>query len=398
MKRASPRRLWFYVTRRLGLRSYLHAPGDGRKYPQIPGKALLWAVLIGQLLREATFYGVESLVRSRLRRALGVGRKFGDDALAYFTERLDVTRCRAALVEVIQRAKRNKAFSGSRFIGLAVDGSTGGWRRKASCPLCRGRQNERGEIIDGYRHHLTLISVVGTELSLPFDVEPYGPGDSEYEAGQRLLRRAVKQLGARFADYVVVDGGFATAPFLHTAGDLGLPVVARLKENLPELLRAAVERFATQTPTAVFPHGTDRVEVWDAEDFDPWESLRWETVRVVRYRQRKANGEVVEAFWLTDLAMPEVDARTLFGLAKSRWEIENQGFNEAKNYHGLEHICRHQPNSMLVVWLLTLMAMTIDRLYRLRYLRRGTHKVLTPIELVRLLRANLSLPVVADSS
>ena len=46
-------------------------------------------------------------------------------------------------------------------------------------------------------------------------------------------------MGRRFADYVVADGEFATAPFLHTAGDLGLRVVARLKGNLPELSVAA---------------------------------------------------------------------------------------------------------------------------------------------------------------
>jgi len=51
--------------------------------------------------------------------------------------------------------------------------------------------------IVGYRHHLVLLSVVGTSLSLPVDVEPYGPDDSEYDAGQRLLRRAVDQLGRK---------------------------------------------------------------------------------------------------------------------------------------------------------------------------------------------------------
>jgi hypothetical protein len=34
-------------------------------------------------------------------------------------------------------------------------------------------------------------TVVGKGLSLPIDVEPYGPGDSEYAAGQRLLERMV---------------------------------------------------------------------------------------------------------------------------------------------------------------------------------------------------------------
>src|SRR5438128_197359 len=90
----------------------------------------------------------------------------------------------------------------------------------------------------GYAHQLATISVVGTGLSLPFDAEPYGPGDSEYAAGQRLLARAVSQLGARFADYLVVDSEYSTAPFLHAAARVGVPVVARLKSKLPALSRA----------------------------------------------------------------------------------------------------------------------------------------------------------------
>jgi hypothetical protein len=147
-----------------------------------------------------------------------------------------------------------------------------------------------------------LASVVGGDLILPVDVEPYGPGDSEYRAGQRLLARVRQNLGARFIHYVVVDGEFATAPFLHAAGKAGWPVVARLKENLPELLRAAEKRFRSRPPTLEFRDGTDRVEIWDADDFDPWESLQWETVRVLRYRQHKPDGDVVEAYWLTNLS------------------------------------------------------------------------------------------------
>lgn len=146
-------------------------------------------------------------------------------------------------------------------------------------------QSEK-EIV-GYRHHWSMISVVGTGLSLPFNVEPYGPGDSEHAAGQRLLRRAVANLGPRFADYVVVDGKFATAPFLHPADELGLKVVARLKDNLPELLAAAQKQFRSQEPKLSFRDSADRVEVWDGDDFDPWETLSRETVRVLRYRQLK---------------------------------------------------------------------------------------------------------------
>jgi hypothetical protein len=399
VKGPTPRRLRKYVAKCLGLKFYLQRPGDGRSQGRIPADALLWALLMGALLRRAAFAGIEALVRSRARRALDVSQRFGDDALAYFTERLDPAVTRRAAVTALRRAKRHKAFDDSRFIGLALDGTSAGRSRQKGCDLCRPYRNKKKEI-RGYHHRLVLISVVGTGLTLPLDVEPYGPGDSEYNAARRLLRRTVGNTRRRFADYVVVDGEFARAPFLHDAGDLGLYVVARLKKNLPELFAAAQQRFLHQPPDQVFRQGKDRVEIWDADDFDPWETLRWETVRVIRYRQYKPNGKVFEAYWLTDFSRHQVSSRALFRMAKSRWEIENQGFNDAKNRYGFEHICHHERHSLLLVWLLTCLALSIERLYRVRYLHRGTHPVRTAIDLLLLLQLSLgtSVPAVPDSS
>jgi hypothetical protein len=394
----TPRRLRKYVSKCLGLKTYLQRPGDGRTEGRIPAAALLWGLLMGALLRRAAFAAIEALVGSRAR-ALAVSRSFGDDALAYFTERLDPAVTRQATITAVRQAKRHKAFDDYRFIGLALDGTGAGRSHEKGCDWCRPVRNQKREIL-GYHHKLVMISVVGTGLTLPLDVEPYGPGDSEYNAGRRLLRRAVGNLGRRFADYVVADGDFATAPFLHDVGHLGLSVVARLKNNLPELFTAAQKRFLPQPPHQVFRQGTDRVEIWDADDFDPWQTLRWETVRVVRYRQYKPHGTVCEAYWLTDFPRRRVSSRAIFRMAKSRWEIENQGFKDAKNRYGFEHLCHHERHSLLVVWLLTCLALTVERLYRLRYLHRGTHPVRAAIDLLLLLQLSLGrpLPAVTDSS
>ena len=399
MKGPRPSGLWKYAARRLRLAAYFRAPGDGRSSPQIPAKTLLWSIVMGFVLRQSAFRAIEAWVGSSARRALGVSRTFGDDALRYFTERLRPAPTRAALASVLRRAKRNKTFEACRFVGLALDGTTGGRRRKSksSCGLCRPYLNAAREIV-GYRHHLVLAAVLGADLTLPLDVEPYGPGDSEYAAGQRLLRRVRASLGARFIDYVVVDGEFATAPFLHTAGQVGWPVVARLKDNLPELFQAAQRRFRSQPPHLSFRAGSDQVELWDAEDFDPWGTLRWETVRVMRYRQHHPGGETIEAYWLTNFPSRSLSRRCLYAMAKSRWQIENQGFNDAKNRYGLEHICDHHSDSLLIVWLLTCLALTLERLYRLRYLHRGTHPARTAIDLLRILLLTLSAPAGVDSS
>jgi len=88
-----------YACHTLALRTFLDQPGDGRTQPQIPAAALSWALLIGAILRIASANRLEWLVRSADRQQLGLARGFGDDALAYFTERVDaeVVRQRAAL-------------------------------------------------------------------------------------------------------------------------------------------------------------------------------------------------------------------------------------------------------------------------------------------------------------
>src|SRR5208337_3814341 len=163
---------------------YLQAPGDGRKEGRIPATALVWALLIGTLLRRVAFAAIEALVRSPARRALDVSQSFGNDALGYFTERLDPSLTRQAAGTAVRQAKRHKAFDDCRFIGLALDGTGAGRSLEKGCDLCRPVRNQKREIL-GYHHNLVMISVVGTGLNLPLDVEPYGPGDSEYSAARR---------------------------------------------------------------------------------------------------------------------------------------------------------------------------------------------------------------------
>jgi Transposase DDE domain len=381
-----------YAAQTLGLKTYFADCGDGRIRPRKPAQDLLWALLGAQLLRETSFHATEALVHNVPHSNLDVRCEFCDDTLAYFTERVDPQPTRSALVQVLHRAKRNKAFQEDAFIGLAIDGTTVGRCEHSSCSMCRPYRDHKKEIA-GYLHHLTMVSVVGTHLSLPFDVEPYGPKDSEYAAGQRLLRRAVEALGSRFADYLVVDAAYATSTFLHTARELGIPVLARLKDNLPELSGEVERRFHNKRPHRVTEHHGNRVELWDSSDFAPWQTLHWKGVRVLRYREIAADGTVVsEAQWLTDLPASKVGTLSLFKMARSRWEIENQGFNDCKSRHGFEHICHHEPRSLLICWLLTLLALVMGRLFRIRYLHRGNHPIRTAIELVRLLRISLGQP------
>src|SRR6516225_609303 len=100
MSGPTPRRLLYFVTRCLRLRRYLRDPGDGRPQPQIPTQLLLWALLVGQILRQHSFHAVEALVRSAARRSLSLATSFSDDTLGYFTERLDPEPTPQALLSI----------------------------------------------------------------------------------------------------------------------------------------------------------------------------------------------------------------------------------------------------------------------------------------------------------
>jgi len=387
-KGPTPHRLRQYVRACLGLAWYLDDPGDGRRSPQIPATSLLWALVVGRVLRVASFHGLEALVRLT-SPGLGVEGRFGDDTLAYFTERLSVDRLRLALAALVRRAKRNKVFERTVHLGLALDGTGAGRSQNTQCGLCRPMGGM-------YGHWLCAISVVGPgALVLPFDAEHYGPGEGELTAGKRLLERAVGLLGRRFASYVVADGLYAAAPFIHQAEELGLAVVIALKDNLPELYQAARARFETTPPHQRFRYEGGGVEIWDADDFEPWEGLGWPAVRVLRYRHVRADGRTFDAYWLTSFRPKEVGSRALFRLAKSRWGIENHGFNDAKNRYGLKHIPHHEPNSVRIHTLLTFFAMSVERLYRLRYLRRGGRPPHSAIQLLRILWLSLGPPIEA---
>jgi hypothetical protein len=132
LKGPQARQIQNYACHCLALKSYFQQPGDGRAQPQISASDMAWAVVMGRILRVTSFLRLEWLVHSPARPGLGVKAPFGDDALAYCTERMDPEATRLALAAALRQAKRNKAFENSRFIGLAVDG-TGGWLWPPRC-------------------------------------------------------------------------------------------------------------------------------------------------------------------------------------------------------------------------------------------------------------------------
>ena len=125
-----------YSCHTLALTTFFNYPGDGRTQPVIPASDLSWALLVGGILRLGSANRLEWLAHCGHRKDLGLTRKFGDDALAYFTERVDPEVIRHRSADTLKLAKCNKVFEEAAFIGLAIDGTGAGHTTKTPCPLC----------------------------------------------------------------------------------------------------------------------------------------------------------------------------------------------------------------------------------------------------------------------
>jgi len=75
VSRINAKRLKRFALHQLGLESYLRDPGGGRPRPEIPAAVMIWALLIGQIVRRSSYHGVEELVHSPARSALEVSRR-----------------------------------------------------------------------------------------------------------------------------------------------------------------------------------------------------------------------------------------------------------------------------------------------------------------------------------
>jgi len=121
--------------------------------------------------------------------------------------------------------------------------------------------------------------------------------------------------------------------------------------------------------------GHDRIEVWDYDHFDPWETLHWPEVRVLRYRQHKP-GTMIQAEWLTDFPITKLGSLSFYRMAKSLGDRKSglQRWQEPI-WHGAHMPPRAQqyPDRL---------AVDHFGLYRLRYLHRRDHDICSAKQLV----------------
>lgn len=93
--------------------------------------------------------------------------------------------------------------------------------------------------------------------------------------------------------------------------------------------------------------------------------------------------------WATTIREERADTREMVRLGHSRWDIENQGFNEAVNRYQINHVYRHEPNAMVVMSLLATLAMNLFEVFYRRSLKPALRERLDRSSIAQMVRAVL---------
>jgi hypothetical protein len=324
------------------------------------------------------------------------------DTLARSLSQMDLDSVRAILIEMVQKAERNKVFregwhGALRYV--AIDGSELFCSRHRHCAECLVRRvsvkDDDGTIkkVPEYYHRYAVALLIDERFDLVLDIEPVLPKDlrplvakgngptarlvkatldeGELTAATRLVKR-VKQT-FHWIDVVVGDALYANGPFLTTLDSLGLGAVIIARKEHDEPLREALHLWKDQAPHKIVEddRAHERIALWDCRDLETLSSYQGK-IRCVRgCVSRLRHPEQRPSTWcmLVTGKATRLSPEKVLAVARGRWHIENTGFHQWTTCWKLGHVFHHHPDALRSLSWLFLAAFDLLTLFQYLQLR-----------------------------
>jgi len=286
---------------------------------------------------------------------------------------------RYMLKSIAYQLKRNKALLTKwplRFV--SVDGHELFSSRSRCCDRCLKRTiTVKDKPVTEYYHRVVACHVIGLELPLPLDLESILPGEGEVIAAERLLERVFRNY-PRFFDVVVVDGLYLEAPFFNFCLAHDKHVIAVIKSERRILMQDAAGLFRDIEPQ-ILREKTVQARIWDEEGFNTFEGVKI-PVRVLHAEEEETKRHRVAGkwtwnthnhnwWWATTLPKSMATTRLVWRAAHSRWDIENDLFDDLVQNWSMNHCYRHSANAIITLLLTLLVAFVLVKTFYHRNLK-----------------------------
>ena len=370
---------------------------DSRREPRIPTFDVVNSLFHTALLRIPSINALEGdLKESDFQALLGKAaspdvKLFSAEVVSNVLDKLDVSRIRQAMLEVFNKAERNKAFRDQTYGALrcvAVDGWEAFTSYHRHCPDCLERQVVvEEETVTQYYHRYVVALFIGPLLDVVLDIEPIRNKAARIRAGEsnvdedegeqtaalRLLDRLHQTYGT-IIDAISFDSLYPNGPVLNKVAQCGYGafIIVKKKHNQP--LKEALALWRGQPPCRVVhdPNSGEDIEFWDTDPMEVLDTYKG-PIRVIRARVTQPRGKKKKRTWCIAVVGKRAMRAPLTAIlkaARARWHIENTAFHQWVMYWNLNHVFRHTANATLAVLLLWSLAFNLLQFFVYRRLKR----------------------------
>jgi len=320
--------------------------------------------------------------------------------IARSADSINLEEIRGVGIEIYKKARKSKMLDPCHgmWVGV-VDGHEQITSPYCKCPYCKSRIVTKKDGVKDiqYYHEFTAFILAGPKISFILDIEPILPGEGEISSSYRLLERVCKNYPKAFK-IVIGDGLYLKETVFNLLEKHHKYAIAVLKEERRQLFEEA-NRLSLLSEPKVYRRGRTYYRVWDHSIEGCWDGYG-KGVRVIvseeatPKRVHSKDGRVFEDklnranwMWVTNLPSSEDPGslKNTVSVCHSRWQIENQCFNETVNTWKADHIYRHSSNAIIVFLLLLFTCVNIFNIFRMRNIKDKSIK--TKIYLIELIKA-----------
>ncbi len=327
--------------------------------------------------------------------------------IARVADTMDLDKIRAVGLEIYKKARAAKMLSpvSGMWVGV-VDGHEQVTSSYCKCKYCKKRTVTRKDGIKDiqYYHEFTAFILAGPKISFTLDIEPILPGEGEITSAYRLIERVLANYPKAFS-VVIGDGLYLKETVFNLLKRHHKYAIAVLKEERRQLFEEA-NRLSLLSEPKVYRKKKTYYRVWEHAISGCWDGYG-KDVRVIvseeatPVRVHSKDGRVFEDkvnranwMWVTNLPCSKdlAGLKNTVAVCHSRWQIENQCFNETVNTWNADHVYRHSANAIIAFLLLLFICVNIFNIFRIRNIKDRSIK--TKIYLIKLIGRGFNTDVI----
>lgn len=305
---------------------------------------------------------------------------------------LDIDELKQINKSIISKAKDNKVYRKGTVDGHVVAGIDGvecfgsykkDWNGsyKTKVKVQEYKNGIKTEVEKEYHKQINVfVKIVGKRPGLVLDYETVtcngNEGKQEYEPNVaiKLIERLKKSYG-RGIDVIVGDAIYLEEKFLEAVVKEEYTAVIRLKDNRKALIAEAEGLFKLQKPQLISKTKKREITCWS-------ENLEYKDipVKVAKFEEKYIKEKEVKTDTIyvvsTSLSLKN---ETINKIIHARWDIENNGFNELKNYWQMNHCFMADEKAINVILQMMIISYNLWELYLYSHLHDFEKRKITKL-------------------